>query len=232
MKALIVDVSSRRLEVFAGSVTRIPGYDGGDQKIVIRHGATLGSAEDVFGKTDTAYNDNELALVVTGIPYQAESSTGYTEVFSVGSSVTVVGVCGCFGVNGLRPIQPMPAYVYAPGKWSLFRCNTHQNKNVETAVAARKGLAFLSKARGLLVVAEGQSNTTNAFVVGGRPDWDDRSSRAKTVAGLRGAGECDLDGNEASGRMISTENWSSVPAEHTQWLVEKFLPTTAVSAVA
>lgn len=224
MKALIVDISSRSLEVFTGSVTQIPG-GAFDRKIVVRHGASLGNAEDIFGVGKVVLDD-QLALVVTGTPYRAMSSNGFVELAgeeSPFSSVKLVGVCGCFGAKGLRPIAPVPAHVFGPGKWAIVRCETHQNLNEETADSAVAGIEFLARQCHLLAIIEGQSNTTTAFMIGGRPEWDDR--RGLGIGGLQSQG---------GARMFRSEEWNIVPTEHTQWLVELNLPETisSVSAVA
>lgn len=231
MKTLIIDISSRRLEVFSGSVTQIPGCDGPDRKIVIRHGASLGDAKDLFPEytanqvyrgEQKAYHDLGLGLVITGSAYQAESSAGFTGVFGASPSGTVVASCGCLGAKGLRPIKPLTARVYAPGKWLLYRCDVHRNKNVVTASAALAGIEYLVKQRGLTAITQGDSNTTTAFVVGGCPVWFHYGTWAGRGLGpLRGYQDPD-------GGLLVRDDWNVVPAEHAAWLVDMFLPTTTV----
>lgn len=228
MKTLVIDPWSRGLQTFVTSVVRenspvaVPPMLGA-VGIHLRFAVETGNLPELAAgggpwRANRGFGSDDLGLIILGNTYRAQSSAGFTDVITPSGvfmwqqgNASVTAACGCLGAKSLRPIKPQKAWVWAPGKWLMFPLLTHGNSNTATADAALVGLRFLANSRGLLIIAEGQSDSVSAWAIGGKPEGFEGCGSSWTY-GLRPLTECGL---------MAREELAELPVEHHQFETPK-----------
>ncbi len=224
MKAVIIDPWSRELKTFVASVVRenssveVPPLLGA-VGIHLRFAVEMGGLRELAAgggpwRENRGFGSDELGLIVLGSTYRAVSSAGFTDIITPEDvfmwqqgNATVKAACGCLGAKSLRQVKPQKAFVYAPGKWLMFPLPTHGNSNCDTADAVLTGLRFLANSRGLLILAEGQSDSVSAWAIGGKPEGFEGCGSSWTY-GLQPITECGL---------MERKELAELPVEHHQF---------------
>lgn len=155
MQAIYIDTRSREIKARAVWVTQA-GTKDNIVGLVIREATEL---------PEMPYDADLYLIDATG--YGAVNSAGYVDV--IHNSRTFYQIWGELMIDkgGLRPVAPRRVIAVSNGH--IDRIKTHKNSNVDVACTARQTLAECYDRNSVspVLVMEGQSDRTNAFVISG-----------------------------------------------------------------